>query len=86
MNIYEECLSHPRFDDEIVLITANLIDAQQMLVELIGSKRKVALNINFRKTKFLTNLVATDGMSDRQRGVKISTGDNPLCQMSSVYS
>lgn len=55
-------LSDLRFVDVIVPTTDNLGNAQRILPELKKATEKVGLNINFQKTKFMTNLMASDNM------------------------
>lgn len=51
-------MNHLRFADDILIITDNLGDAKQMIIELKQEAESVGLNINFQKTQLLTNLDA----------------------------
>lgn len=56
VNIDDGNLNHFRFADDIVFITVNLGDAQKMVAELT----KASTNVNFQKTKFWVNLIASN--------------------------
>lgn len=55
-----EQLHHLRFADDIVLIADNLEDAKNMLIDLKNASKKVGLQINYSKTKMMTNLVPSE--------------------------
>lgn len=63
ININGEKLSHLRFADDLILITDDLKEAQEMLSELNLASREVGLKINTGKTKFMTNLVASENIT-----------------------
>lgn len=52
-----EKLNNLRFADDIVFITEDLGEAEEMLDELASATREIGLQINKNKTKFMTNLV-----------------------------
>lgn len=62
INIKGEKLSHPRFADELILTTNHLKEAQEMMSKLPLESSKVGLKINIGKTKFITNLVASENI------------------------
>ncbi|KAK6736563.1 hypothetical protein RB195_019322 [Necator americanus] len=49
-------LHHLRFADDIVLITSNINQAEQMLVEIDETCRKIGLQLNLDKTMCMRNL------------------------------
>lgn len=51
-----------RFTDDLVLITDNCKEVKEMLNEPDLASRHVELNINIRKTKLMTNLVAGENI------------------------
>lgn len=63
INIIGEKLSHLRFADDLILITNDLKEAQEMMSELNLASREVGLKINIGKTKFTTNLVASENLT-----------------------
>lgn len=56
IKINGEYLSHLRFADDIILIAANLDQAQVMLEQLNEESNKVGLKMNLSKTKYMTNI------------------------------
>jgi len=52
-----EKLNHLRFADDIVLISDQLDEANEVVLELSAASQKVGLKINVAKTQFMTNLV-----------------------------
>ena len=93
ININGEKLSHLRFADDLVLFADNFKDAKEMLNELELTSKKVGLNINIGKTKFMTNLVASKNLtvsnlnieqvySYKYLGHEIRLGrDNQTCEL-----
>ena len=57
ININGKFLSHLRFADDIVLIAADLEQAQTMLLQLNEEASKVGLKMNLAKTKIMSNIV-----------------------------
>lgn len=57
VNIDGVKLNNLRFADDIVIISDNLKEAQEMINELSLATQKVGLNINKQKTKVMTNLI-----------------------------
>lgn len=53
-------LHHLRFADDIVLISDCLHETREMIRELSEAADRVGLKMNFTKTKFMTNLVASE--------------------------
>jgi hypothetical protein len=77
ININGEYLSHLRFADDIVLMAADLDQAQVMLQQLNEESSKVGLKMNLSKTKVMTNI-------DDDRDIKI--GDTVIERVDSyVY-
>ena len=77
ININGEYLSHLRFADDIILIAADLDQAQIMLEQLNEESSKVGLKMNLSKTKIMTNI-------DDDRDIKI--GDTVIERVDSyVY-
>lgn len=70
INIDGEYLNHLRFADDIIIIAENMGDARQMLTELTSTSSYIGLHINFQKTKFMTNLVASSNMEIERNEVK----------------
>lgn len=62
INIDGEYLHHLRFADDVVITTDNLGEAQEMLEELRQATARVGLYINYHKTQFMTNLVASGNL------------------------
>lgn len=50
-----ERLNNLRYADDIVLITDNFIDLQEMVQELAEASQKIGLEMNINKTKIMTN-------------------------------
>lgn len=50
-----ERLNNLRYADDIVLITDNFIDLQEMVQELAEASQKIGLHMNINKTKVMTN-------------------------------
>lgn len=70
INIDGEYLSHLRFADDIVITTDSFSEAQQMLTEIKLASENIGLNINFEKTKFMTNLVPNNTMESNGNKVE----------------
>ncbi|KAK4876845.1 hypothetical protein RN001_009351 [Aquatica leii] len=63
ININGELLNHLRFADDLVLITDKIDEANKMLQELKAASKEVGLDINYTKTRYMTNLVLSDNIS-----------------------
>lgn len=93
INIDGEHLNHLRFADDIVLIADSLEDSRRMLQELHTSCHHVGLKINFSKTKYMTNLVMSEGLTVAGRFIEEVTSykylgheikiarDNQTCEL-----
>lgn len=73
INIDGEKISHLRFADDIVLISEDVREAQNMLNILNKKSEEIGLKINTGKTQFMTNLVLSRN---------ITLNDNYLQQVS----
>lgn len=73
INIDGEKIGHLRFADDIVLISEDIKEAQNMLNTLNRESEKIGLKINTGKTQFMTNLVLSQN---------ITLNDNHLQQVS----
>lgn len=60
INIDGQHLTNLRFADDIILLSDNLKDIRQMLLELEEVCSEIGLKINFSKTKYMTNLVPSE--------------------------
>ena len=48
-------MSHPWFADDIILVSNNMKELQEMLTELNNVSQTVGLHMNFKKTKVMVN-------------------------------
>ncbi|VDO37436.1 unnamed protein product [Haemonchus placei] len=48
-------LNHPRFADDILLVTPNIEQAERMLAEFGSACGKIGLRLNLTKTMFMRN-------------------------------
>lgn len=60
ININRKKLSRLRFADDIILFADKVDEAVAMLGKLHCASIEVGLNINFSKTKYMTNLVLSE--------------------------
>ncbi|KAH1028359.1 hypothetical protein HUJ05_001719 [Dendroctonus ponderosae] len=63
ININGEKLSHLRFANDLILITNDFKEAQEMMSEMNLASREAGIKINIGKTKFMTNLVANENLT-----------------------
>jgi len=57
INVNGEKLNHLRFANDIVLISDQIDEANEVVSELSAASQNVGLKINISKTQFRTNLV-----------------------------
>ncbi|XP_030746034.1 uncharacterized protein LOC115874876 [Sitophilus oryzae] len=55
IKIYGQYLNHLRYADDIALITEKKEELVEMLEELVTAARRIDLNMNYTKTKIITN-------------------------------
>ena len=63
INIDGKLINHLCFADDIILITDNIQEAQNMLDMLNDASEKVGLKINLSKTQYMTNLVLSGNLN-----------------------
>ncbi|XGW34377.1 hypothetical protein V3C99_018337 [Haemonchus contortus] len=67
-------LHHLRFADDIVLITPNIEQAEQMLAEFDNACGKIGLRLNLTKTMFMRNGLLCVSRSRSQHDERPSSG------------
>lgn len=94
INVDGERLNHLRFADDIVLISDNLKEAQELLTTLNSVSSEVGLKINLAKTQYMTNLVPSSNISINDEEIEYVTcykylghelrigRDNQTCEIS----
>ena len=73
LKINGKILNYPRFADDIVLISGNRQELQEMLDGLCTEGEKAELEINFSKTKIISN---SEGRDLVVRGTELQVVEN----------